>query len=212
MKTNYTDLTIILDRSGSMSSIASETIQGFNSFLQAQQQDKGEVTLSLVQFNHKVRVAYRALPVREIVPLDHEHYVMGGHTALLDAIGQTIKKTGRRLAGLVEEQRPSKVIVVVLTDGLENASKDYDQVGLSEMIKHQQQKYAWSFLFLGANQDAILEAGKIGIDANSALTFAPTGEGSQRAFGSASKLASRLKTGDGHGSFTQEDRQSQGEL
>jgi len=211
MKKDYTDLTIVLDRSGSMDSIAEQTIQGFNAFLHEQQQDQGEVLLSLVQFNHNVEESYRALPIREIVPLDHGHYVTDGYTALLDALGQTIEKTGSRLAALAEDQRPSKVIVVVLTDGLENASKDYSQAGVSQMIEHQRQTYAWSFIFLGANQDAILEARKIGIDAKSALTFAPTGEGSRRAFASASKLSSRLKTEDEAG-FSEEDREIQGEL
>src|SRR5439155_1757405 len=179
MKPNYTDITIILDRSGSMSDIAAETISGFSKFLNDQRQLPGETTISLVQFNHTTEATFNAVPIREVVPLAVDDYRPHGHTALLDAVGKTIKETGARLRNLAERDRPSKVIVVILTDGLENASRAYTRKRVFESIRHQRETYSWEFVFLGANQDAVREAGKIGVAPDAALTFAASGAGAE---------------------------------
>src|SRR5437588_9726024 len=188
MKANYTDITILLDRSGSMDAIAAETISGFNKFLNDQRRLPGETTISLVQFNHTTEATFNAVPIREVVPLSAEDYRPHGYTALLDAVGKTIKETGARLRNLAERDRPSKVIVVILTDGLENASRTYTREQVFEIIHHQREAYGWEFVFLGANQDAILEAARIGIAPDAALTFAASGAGSEAAFAATSSV------------------------
>src|SRR5437016_1043776 len=145
MKPNYTDITIILDRSGSMGDIAAETISGLNKFLDDQRQLPGETTISLVQFNNTITVTFGAVPIREVVPLSAEDYRPDGFTALLDAVGKTIDETGARLRNLAERDRPGKVIVVILTDGLENASRTYTRKRVFESIRHQRETYSWEF-------------------------------------------------------------------
>ena len=212
MKPNYTDITIILDRSGSMGDIAAETISGLNKFLDDQRQLPGETTISLVQFNNTITVTFNAVPIREVVPLSAEDYRPHGHTALLDAVGKTIKETGARLRNLAERDRPSKVIVVILTDGLENASRTYTREQVFRIIQHQRETYSWEFVFLGANQDAIREAGKIGIAPGAALTFAASGAGAEAAFAATSSLIGTLRSApDAPGVFTDLDRQRQGQ-
>ena len=187
MKPNYTDLTIILDCSRSMNAIADATIEGFNRLVREQQALPGEVTLTLVQFNERHRVVFQALPVRDVPALKREQFRLARGTALLDAVGWTIDETGRRLAALAERDRPSQVVVAILTDGLENTSRRYNRRQVAERIGHQRAVYGWRFLFLGANLDAILEGAKLGIDDKSALTFDASAQGSLFAFGSLSK-------------------------
>ena len=213
MKTNYTDITIILDRSGSMELIARETISGFNKFLSDQRRLSGEMTLTLVQFNQEIELVLDAQPIGEARSLDRSQYRPEGSTALLDAIGQSIDRTGARLRKMAEGDRPSKVVVVILTDGLENASRTYSTEQVLGMIRHQREKYGWEFVFLGANQDAIQEAAKIGIAPDAALTYAANGAGSKAAYAAMSRLIQSLRQGPGApAAFTDEDRQSQGRL
>lgn len=162
---NTTEIAFILDRSGSMQSIAKSAIDGFNVFLADQQRDhEGYPTrLTLTLFDTEFEVPYASLPVPEILPLDATTYKPDGCTALLDAIGHTINELGKRLAAMPEADRPSKVIVAILTDGEENSSTRYSWRKVSDMIKHQTDVYKWEFLFLGANQDAIATASKISI-------------------------------------------------
>ena len=212
MKPNYTDITIILDRSGSMERIAEETITGFNKFLSDQRRLPGEMTLTLVQFNQQIEVTLDAQPIGEARPLDGRRYRPNGCTALLDAIGNSIDRTGARLRKMAERDRPSKVVVVILTDGLENASRAYSREQVFGMIRHQREKYSWEFVFLGANQDAIQEAAKFGIAADSALTYAATGASAEAAFAATSSLVQSLRQDpDAPVAFTDLDRQTQGQ-
>src|SRR5207244_2961837 len=123
----------------------------------------GEMTVTLVQFNQEIELALDAQPIGEARPLDRRRYRPNGDTALLDAIGDSIDRTGARLRKLAERDRPSKVVVVILTDGLENASRAYSREHVFGMIQHQREKCSWEFVFLGANQDAIQEAANMGI-------------------------------------------------
>jgi uncharacterized protein YegL len=181
MNDNLSDIICIVDRSGSMDAIRSDAIGGFNAFLSDQKQQPGEAKLSLVLFNHEYKLVYDNVDIANVPPLDENTYRPQGMTALLDAVGRTIDAVGQRLSETPEPERPAKVIVAILTDGLENASADYSRSKVADMIRHQQQKYSWDFIFLAANQDAIATASTISIAAKDAISFDATGEGVRNA-------------------------------
>jgi len=210
MKANYTDINIVLDRSGSMENVKSDTIGGFNSFLSQQKAVDGEATITLVQFDDVYETVYKAVPLNEANPLNNDTFVPRGMTALLDAIGRTIVETGRRLASMNEDQRPDKVVFVILTDGLENASREHDKHRINEMIQHQRDVYKWEFVFLGANQDAIATADSMGISQANALTYAANAVGTQLAFDAVARnvMAYRQNIAPS-ASFSEEDREEQ---
>ena len=196
-----TDVTVILDRSGSMEAIASDVIGGFNRFLADQSGQPGECNLTLVQFDDKYEVVYVEQPIGEAPRLTEATFLPRGCTALLDAIGRTIDSTGLRLAALPEDERPQRVLLVIITDGLENASTDFTSERVFSMISTQQDVYQWSFLFLAANQDAIAEAAKVGIGAQQSLNFAATRAGVAEASLSLSEAVSTLRA-SGEAGFT----------
>ena len=172
MKNNYTEVAFVLDRSGSMQSCREAAMEGFNLFLHEQQaQAVGLTKLTLVLFDDEYLVPINALPVAEILPLDETSYVPRGSTALLDAIGRTIDEVGARLAAMAEKDRPRRVIIPILTDGLENSSQSYTWREIARLIKQQTEQYRWTFLFLGANQDAIATAAQMNIAAANAATY-----------------------------------------
>ncbi len=177
MNANLAELVFLLDRSGSMQSMAAQAIEGFNFFLLEQQHAQGQARLTLVLFDDEYLVPIQSIPVAEVVPLDDTTYVPRNSTALLDAIGRTIDELGARLAALPEAARPGKVIVTILTDGLENASVHETWKTVSKRIRHQTENYAWEFLFLGANQDAIATAAQLHIAAGNAATYQADGIG-----------------------------------
>jgi hypothetical protein len=172
-----TEIAFILDRSGSMESIASAAISGYNEFLKAQKatkDDQGNLipsTFSLILFDHEYTRLCHRVDIQDAQPLTSKTYEPRGTTALLDAMGRTIDEIGVALAALPESERPSKVIIAILTDGAENASQDYSLADIHKRISEQTSKYSWEFLFLGANQDAIATAAAIGIHAHQAATF-----------------------------------------
>jgi hypothetical protein len=176
-----TDVTVILDRSGSMESIASDVIGGFNGFLAEQQRQAGDCRLSLIQFDDQYEVVYAGQPIAHAPHLAEDTFQPRGCTALLDAIGRTIDSTGARLAALPENERPDRVMLVIITDGLENASTDFTRERVFAMISTQRDVFQWSFLFLAANQDAIAEGAHMGIGAEESLSFSATGAGVREA-------------------------------
>lgn len=204
-KPNSTLIAIILDRSGSMQSVKDATIKGFNEFLQGQKAVPGECKLSLVQFDDQYEVNYLAKNIQEATPLNHETYQPRGSTALLDAIGRTIIQTGKGLEGMAETDRPSKVIIVIQTDGFENASREFDKLKISDMIKHQRDVYQWEFIFLGAGQDAIMSAASIGISSATAMTYNNTETGTKAMYSTLSASISRSRSG-GSSAWTDEER------
>jgi uncharacterized protein YegL len=208
---NKTDITIILDRSGSMESVKSDTIGGFNSFLSEQQKVEGEASLSLVQFDDQYEVVYLDKDINSAEKLTQETFQPRGMTALYDAVGRTINSVGQRLSELNESERPDKIVFVILTDGEENSSVEFSAPKVGEMIKHQREKYSWEFIFIGANQDAVLSAKAIGISANAALTYAANAEGTQQAFGSVAQNVARYRQSNVAAAlhFSEEDRQKQ---
>ncbi len=171
MKSDLTEIAFVLDRSGSMDSVAPAAIAGFNEFLAAHQSAPGRARLTLVLFDDEYLVPAASIPVSEVVPLTVETYVPRNSTALLDAIGRTIDELGERLSHLAEADRPGAVILAVLTDGYENASTKYTWKEVASRIRHQQQTYRWKFLFLGANQDAIATAARMSISQRDAATI-----------------------------------------
>ena len=180
-----TEIAFILDRSGSMGSVTEAAISGFNQFLREQGKTKGIARLTLVLFDDEILVPADNLPVSELVELDTTSYVPRGCTALLDAIGKTIKQFRKRIKNTPKKDRPEKVIFAILTDGMENSSTKYSWEKISKMIRKRTKENGWEFLFLGANQDAIATAAKINIGAHNAATFEASDSGvrsSQRSF------------------------------
>ena len=193
MNKNYTEIAFILDRSGSMESCQNAAIEGFNRFLRDQQQAEGLAKLTLVLFDDEYLVAAQSLPVQELVALTRETYVPRNTTALLDAIGRTINALGQRLAQTPEEDRPGQVIVTILTDGLENASQTFTWEDVAAKIKDQTETYRWTFLFLGANQDAIATAAQMNIAAANSATYAADAVGSRSSIYAASKKVRAMR-------------------
>ena len=173
-----------------------EAIGGISAFLESQQKLPGEARLTLVLFDHEYIVAHDGVPIKDISPLDEHTYVPRGTTALLDAIGRTINTIGERLDKTPEPERPAKVIVAILTDGLENASQEFKRKQIFKMIKHQREVYSWEFLFLGARQDAIQAGAQIGIPIANAVTFSEAPGGPSSAFAALSSVATAYRAGD----------------
>jgi len=146
-----------------MDPMTESAISGFNEFLQEQLDIPGDANLSLLLFDNEFLSLYSRTPLENVRQLTTEDYVPRGSTALLDAIGLSIKSMGDQLAALPEEERPGKVIIAIFTDGYENASVRFSFEKIQQMITHQRTNYQWEFLFLGANEDAVATAGQMGI-------------------------------------------------
>ncbi len=168
---NATEIAFVLDASGSMESIRSDAIGGFNSFLKEQQAVPGEARLSLLTFNTLFNWIEDSVPLQQARQLNEKTYVPMGATALLDAIGITVDRVGQGLRDLREADRPDKVVIAVFTDGQENSSTQYSKQRIAEMIDHQSQVYKWQFLFLAANIDAIATAATLNVKTMAAANF-----------------------------------------
>jgi uncharacterized protein YegL len=206
MRSDLTDITLVIDRSGSMQSIRDDAQGGINAFIAGQNKTPGDVLVTLVQFDTEYEFIHKGVPVRDVPP--YELQPRGG-TALLDAVGRAINETGARLAKLQEEDRPGLVIFVVMTDGQENSSREFTRAQVKQMIQRQQSDYNWHFTFLGANQDAFAEAGGIGILSAGAADFAPTKVAG--AWSATLDKVTRMRTARGQGdtvdnAFTQSER------
>ena len=171
MRENLTEIVFILDRSGSMSGLESDTIGGFNSMIAKQQKEEGEAIVSTVLFDDETDVIHDRVAIGDVKKLTEEDYYVRGCTALLDAVGGAIHHIGNVHKYAREEDRPAKTLFVITTDGLENASRHYSFKDVKKLIKRQQEKYNWEFLFLGANIDAIEVAGNMGISKDRAANY-----------------------------------------
>lgn len=203
-KPNFTSINILLDGSGSMEPLINDTIGGVNKFLADQQAIPGEAVLSLGIFNTKLTPVHSFLPLRDIKPLSKEVYKTAGGTALLDAMGQTIDNLGAKLSSMKEEERPSKILFLIITDGEENASSlkiedetvitlksgqkitkfadsktriKYPLSRIKEMVSHQRGQYNWEFAFMGANIDAFAGAEAMGMAKGSTLNYVASAAG-----------------------------------
>lgn len=175
-KPNYTEIVLIVDSSGSMGRIQADTEGGINTFIEEQKKVPGECKVTLVTFSTRHKEQYVGKDIAEVPKFT---LVPSGNTSLLDAIGHTINTVGARLSSLKEEERPSKVIFVISTDGEENSSREFNRTQVFEMIQHQTNKYSWDFVFLGANQDAIAVGNSLGISAQRSVTYAANSIGTQ---------------------------------
>ena len=171
MKENLTELVFILDRSGSMSGLESDTIGGFNSMIRKQQKEIGEAIVSTVLFDDVSEVIHDRVKITDVKQMTEEDYYVRGCTALLDAVGGAIHHIGNVHKYARDEDRPAKTLFVITTDGLENASRNYSFGDVKHMIERQKEKYGWEFLFLGANIDAIEVAGNMGISRDRAANY-----------------------------------------
>lgn len=172
-----TELVFILDRSGSMSGLESDTIGGFNSMIEKQKKEAGETLVSTVLFSNESTVIHDRLPLHRVPRMTEKEYFTRGCTALLDAVGSSIRHIGNIHKYARKEDVPEKTLFIITTDGYENASKSYDYEKVRRMIERQKEKYGWEFLFLGANIDAAAEAKRFGIGADRAVNYKCDEEG-----------------------------------
>jgi uncharacterized protein YegL len=192
---NLTEIVAILDRSGSMESLKSETIKGFNAFISEQKKNPGKALLTLVQFDDQYQIDYEGVDVNDAHPLDENSYCPRGWTALFDAVGKTVKTVGERLAKTDEDKRPGQVIFVIVTDGVENASKEFVGDKIREMVKHQEENYQWTFVFLGGGDlSAQTQQGRhLGISASNTYGYSANAVGTQAMYANVSKGVSRRR-------------------
>ena len=193
MKKDLTEIVFILDRSGSMSGLESDTIGGFNSMIKKQRKEAGEALVSTVLFDDNCEVIHDRVSMEKVKELTEDDYYVRGCTALLDAVGGAIQHIGNIHKYARDEDRPEKTLFIITTDGMENASHHYSYGKVKKMVERQKEKYGWEFLFLGANMDAIAAAGNIGIKADRAVTYECDEEGTALNFEVLSDAVSHVR-------------------
>lgn len=193
MKAGLSYIVPIIDRSGSMGVLRQSAIDGYNGFLDEQKKLPGEALWQLVLFNTH-RLSHPVGPIDRVKPLNEDTYSPFGGTALLDAIGVTVEEVGYQLAMTHEDERPSKVIVVILTDGHENSSVIWSKEAVAAQIQHQQEFYGWEFVFLGANMDAVAEASALNIPPSNAFNYAASAAGVSEAYSTSNVMTTRMRT------------------
>ena len=182
MKKNFASINVIIDESGSMHNLAADTIGGFNAFLAEQKAFPGEAIFTLAKFSHEVSYVYDCVDIKSVAPLSDGTYHPNGGTALLDAVGDVITRTGQRLAAMNEEERPDKVVVLIITDGEENRSWRHTKESIKAMIEHQRDKYSWNFVFIGANVDAFHGGTSLGISGHNAVQYTASSRGTHKLY------------------------------
>ena len=190
MKKGFTEVVFILERSGSMSGLEADTIGGYNSMLEKQKQEKGEVVISTVLFDDRTEILHDRVSLDKVSRITDKEYFVRGRTALLDAVGGAIRHIGRVQKELPEEDRPEKTLFIITTDGMENASRCYSYDKVKKMVEKKKQKKHWEFVFLGANIDAVEVAGRFGVAANRAVRYECDEEGTALNFEVMSKMVS----------------------
>ena len=182
MKKGLTELVFILDKSGSMSGLESDTIGGYNSMLKKQQSIEDECHITTVLFDNYYELLHDRIDIKAVSLITEKEYQVGGSTALLDAIGNTIHKIGNAQKHTAENYRAEKVMFVIITDGEENSSREYSAEKVKAQIERQKTKFGWEFIFLGANIDAVLTAGRFGIAPDRAIDYLADSEGTELNF------------------------------
>ena len=193
MKNNLTELVFILDRSGSMAGLESDTIGGFNGMLAKQRKEEGEAQVTTVLFDDAYEVLHDQADIKKVKPITEKEYFVRGCTALLDAVGKTIAKIKQEQKEADEDEKADKVLFVITTDGYENASKEYSYEKIRKMITKQTEKHGWEFLFLGANIDAVAEAEKVGIRADRAVSYCADSVGTNMNFKAVNDVACSMR-------------------
>ena len=195
MKKGLTELVFIIDRSGSMGGLESDTIGGFNAMLKEQQAVDGDAVVTTVLFDDEYELLHDRIDIRAVAPLTDKDYTVRGSTALLDALGRTIHKIRAVQKHTAENYRAEKVLFVIITDGQENASHEYSAERIKTRIERQKQKYGWEFIFFGANMDAVMEAGKLGIVADCAQNYCADAIGTSVAYTAMSAVSTAYRGG-----------------
>jgi uncharacterized protein YegL len=193
MKKGLTELVFILDRSGSMSGLESDTIGGYNAMLEKQKKEPGEAVITTVLFDDRYELLHDRINLRGIAPISEKEYYVRGSTALLDAIGETINKISNVQKQTAEEERAEHVMFVITTDGMENSSREYSYGKVGQLLEHQKNKYGWEFIFLGANIDALATAELFGIAEDRATNFKADSKGIMLNYEVISEAVSNLR-------------------
>ena len=190
---NITELVFILDRSGSMSGLESDTVGGFNTMIEKQKKQNAPCYVSTVLFNHTSEVLYDRVKLGEVQKMTEEDFFVGGSTALMDAIGGAIHHIGNIHKYIRPEDVPANTMFVIMTDGMENASRRYSSEQVKQMIERQKKRYGWEFLFIGANIDAVETAARYGIDADRAVNYHADKEGTRVVYQSVANAVCSLR-------------------
>lgn len=194
MKNNITELVFILDRSGSMSGLESDTIGGFNAMIARQKNENSVSFVTTVLFDTRFERIHDRLKIEDVPAMTERDYTPGGCTALLDAIGDTVRHIARIHKYARPEDVPEKTVVIITTDGLENASHHYTLKEIRQLIEHEREKYGWEFLFLGADIDAVEAAGSIGISSARTANFMHDDRGVELCFEAVSDAVSAVRS------------------
>lgn len=193
MRKGLTEIVFILDRSGSMSGLEADTIGGYNSLIEKQKKEEGEVYISTVLFDDVCEVLHDRVALDKVRPITDKEYYVRGCTALLDAIGGAIHHIGNVHKYAREEDIPEKTLFIITTDGQENSSRRYSYEKVKHMVERQKEKFGWEFLFLGANIDAIAEAKRFGIKEDRAVNYHCDSEGTAVNYAVLSKTVSNVR-------------------
>jgi hypothetical protein len=193
-KENFTSINVIMDASGSMQGLTTDTIGSFNTFLKEQKAVPGEAVFTLCRFNTDYSLLHDFVKLGGVPDLDTKSYCPSGGTALLDAMGATIESVGTKLAALDESERPSKVIFLIITDGHENSSHRFSAAKIKEMVDHQKEKYSWEFVFMGANIDAITAAANLGVDTRNSMNYVPSAAGTAQLYSTVSESMTNYRS------------------
>ena len=193
MRKNLTEIVFILDRSGSMSGLETDTIGGFNSMIEKQKKENGEALISTVLFDNVSEVIHDRVPVQKVEPMTDKDYSVRGCTALLDAIGGAIHHIGNVHKYARNEDVPEHTLFVITTDGMENASRRYDSEKVKKMIERQKNRYGWEFLFIGANIDSVETAKHFGINSDRSVNYHADGQGTAVVFDAVSKTVCNFR-------------------
>lgn len=188
-----TKIICILDRSGSMGSMTDDAIGGFNTFLSQQQKVEGDAIMTIIQFDHEYDIICKDVNIQDVKPLNRDTYVPRGSTALYDAVGITINNEIDQLGMLPLEERCDKTLIVILTDGEENSSREFRNEQIADMIKEQREVYKWEFIFLAANQDAMLTAQSFNISSGNAFTYTADSLGITQAYSKMSMASTKYR-------------------
>lgn len=193
MKKGLTELVFILDRSGSMGGLENDTIGGYNSMLNEQKAVDGECFITTVLFDNNYVLLHDRIDIKAVSAITQKEYYIGGSTALIDAIGKTIDKIGNAQKHTTPEYRAERVMVVIITDGEENSSREYSTERVKEMIERQKNRYGWEFVFLGANIDSIRTSRRLGIRPDRTADYVPDGEGTALNFRKMNEAVARFR-------------------
>ena len=200
MREGLTEIVFIIDRSGSMGGLESDTIGGFNSMIEKQKKEEGEAIVSTVLFDDRSEVIYDRVDLKKVEPMNDTQYYVRGCTALLDALGGAVKhiKTVHKYAR--EDDRPEKTVFIVTTDGMENSSRKYDYDEVRKMVEKQRKEAGWEFIFLGANLDSVEYAGRMGFSAKTSVNYESDSRGTLKNYEVLGRTLSAVRCANSRGS------------